>query len=139
VNPGEYFDGNASIFDYTGDGKVYKAISEKAEVKPTTHDKYNKIENDPFNKPVMDDSNKQLRRLQLDGKMEILLPDDTALDAYILRYVRRPRRISLSSSVDCELAEHTHQEIIDMAVSSTLESIESPRYRSYLNELGKLE
>lgn len=139
VNSGEYFYGAADIFTYSGTGKVYEAVLERAEVKPTTHDKYNKIENDPFNKPVVDDSNKQLRRLQLGGRMEILLPDDTTLDTYILRYIRRPRRISLSSSIDCELAEHTHQEIVDMAVSSTLESIESPRYRSHLNELGKLE
>lgn len=139
VNPGEYFDGNAGVTTYTGNGIVVVGVLERAEVKPTTHDKYNKIENDPFNKPVVDDSNKQLRRLQLGGRMEILLPDATALDTYILRYIRRPRRISLSSSIDCELAEHTHQEIVDMAVSSTLESIESPRYRSHLNELGKLE
>ena len=139
VTPGEYFDGNANVFDYTGTGKVYEAVSEVAEVKPTTHDKYNKIKNDPFNKPVVDNEDKQLRRLQFAGQMEILLPDDVALDSYTLRYIRKPRRISLSSLVDCELAEHTHQEIIDMAVSSTLESIESPRYRSNLNELGKLE
>lgn len=136
---GEYFSGVADITTYTGSGKIYKAVLERVDVKPTTHDKYNKIKSDPFNKPVVDDSNKQVRRLQLDGKMEILLPDDVTLSTYILRYIRRPQRISLSSSIDCELADHTHQEIIDMAVSSTLESIESPRYRSYLNELGKLE
>ena len=138
-NPGEFFIGVTGVTTYTGNGTVFQAERNTVNVKPMQHDDYNKIKNDPFNKPVVDNENKQLRRLQLGSRMEILLPEGAILETYILRYIRKPRRISLSSSIDCELAEHTHQEIVDMAVSSTLESIESPRYRSNLNELGKLE
>jgi hypothetical protein len=47
-----------------------------------------------------------------------------------LDYIRKPEKIDLSSSQDCELAEHTHHEIVDMTVKHILEVIESPRYQS---------
>lgn len=47
-----------------------------------------------------------------------------------LDYIRKPEKIDLSSSQDCELAEHTHHEIVDMTVKHILEIIESPRYQS---------
>ena len=47
-----------------------------------------------------------------------------------LDYIRKPEEISLSSNQDCELAEHTHHEIVDMTVKHILEVIESPRYQS---------
>lgn len=45
-------------------------------------------------------------------------------------YLRQPVDITLSTSVDCELAEHTHHEIVDLAVKSIIEAIESPRYQT---------
>jgi len=47
-----------------------------------------------------------------------------------LDYIRKPEEISLSSNQDCELAEHTHHEIVDMTVKHILEVIESPRYQT---------
>ncbi len=47
-----------------------------------------------------------------------------------LDYLRQPVDINLSTSVDCELAEHTHHEIVDLAVKSIIEAIESPRYQT---------
>lgn len=44
-------------------------------------------------------------------------------------YIRKPEKIGLSSSQDCELAEHTHHEIVDMSIKHILEVIESPRYQ----------
>ena len=45
-------------------------------------------------------------------------------------YIRIPENMSLSSLQDCELATHTHQEIVDIAVKNVLEAIESPRYQT---------
>ena len=47
-----------------------------------------------------------------------------------LDYLRLPVDINLSTSVDCELAEHTHHEIVDLTVKSIIEAIESPRYQT---------
>jgi hypothetical protein len=37
------------------------------------------------------------------------------------------------------LPEHTHQEIVDMAISSILEGISDPRYKTQQLELSKNE
>jgi len=47
-----------------------------------------------------------------------------------LDYLREPVDITLATSVNCELAEHTHHEIVDLAVKSIIEAIESPRYQT---------
>lgn len=130
-----------TVATYTGTGLVYKAKRDRVNVQPMQHDDYNMIIEDPFNKPRLDYKGKSLlRRLEFQSKIEVLFPHtDLIFNSYIVRYIRKPQRISLSSLTDCELADHTHQEIVDMAVSSMLENIESDRYQSNLNELSKLE
>lgn len=56
-----------------------------------------------------------------------------------LDYIRKPKDVDLSLSQDCELAEHTHQEIVDIAVKNILEAIESPRYQTNSAEQLKSE
>tara|TARA_R110002074_G_scaffold79006_1_gene178440 strand:+ start:335 stop:1075 length:741 start_codon:yes stop_codon:yes gene_type:complete len=61
-----------------------------------------------------------------------------------LTYIKNPVKVSLSlddvnASVDCELAKHTHQEIVDMTINSILEGISDPRYKTQQIELGKNE
>ncbi len=130
-----------TVTTYTGSGNVYKAKRDRVSVKPMQHDDYNMIIEDPFNKPMLDYKGKSLlRRLEFQSKIEVIFPhSDLIFNSYIVRYIRKPRRISLSSLTDCELADHTHQEIVEMAVSSMLENVESDRYQSNLNELNKLE
>lgn len=47
-----------------------------------------------------------------------------------LTYIRHPKKLNRIDGVGCELPEHTHQEIVEMAVKSILETIESPRYQT---------
>lgn len=54
-------------------------------------------------------------------------------------YIRTPVRINLSSAVNCELAEHTHAEIVDLAVKNMIEAIESARYQTNTIEENKSE
>lgn len=51
-------------------------------------------------------------------------------------YIKIPRKIDISSpnTTTCELPEHTHNEIVDMAVQDILEKLESPRYKTIINE-----
>jgi hypothetical protein len=49
-------------------------------------------------------------------------------------YIRIPAEIDLPLGQDCELADHTHQEIVDIAVKNILEAIESPRYQTNSGE-----
>jgi hypothetical protein len=147
--PGSQFTGTTTVINnqvvtvdtYTGTGRVYEAVRERIEVKPMQTDDYNKLIKDPFNRPRVNASGyNQLRRLEFQSKIEVILPEDELIfNTYIIRYIRKPLRISLSLPTDCELADHTHQEIVEMAASSMLENIGSSRYATNLNEITKLE
>jgi len=54
-------------------------------------------------------------------------------------YIRTPRKLSLALEVSCELAPHTHLEIVKMAVNSILESLQSPRVQTNEMKIQKLE
>ena len=44
-----------------------------------------------------------------------------------------------SPNADCDLPDHTHEEIVKMGVSSILEGISDPRYKSHQQEVDKME
>ncbi len=78
-------------------------------------------------------------KAQLNSPLCTISEDDVSVyqdaESYILEgitadYIRIPQNIDLSFGQDCELAEHTHQEIVDIAVKNILEAIESPRYQT---------
>jgi hypothetical protein len=90
-------------------------------------DELYKMQANPFAKgkavsPVASIAKDQVRIFQ-DGERFIL--KGSRLD-----YIRQPEKISLSLNESCELAEHTHQEIVDQAVQYILELIESPRFQT---------
>ncbi len=106
-------------------------------VKPITHDRYNKIVDDPFNKP----HEKSVYRLDFGGSdelsVELIGSGDYVLGNYILRYLKQP--LDIDSDNDCELPHHTHREIVRMAVVEALEGTEHPRYQSSKIELNEIE
>jgi len=120
---------------------------ERSGVTPITHDRYNKIIDDPFNKP----SGKTFYRLDYGDNgdvgfglnavnkliVEVLSTPEYHIITYILRYIKQP--IDISSKNNCILPPHTHREIVRMAVLEALESIESPRYQSSKIELNEIE
>ena len=56
-----------------------------------------------------------------------------------LKYLRKPAEVNVELGVGCELAEHTHHEIVEMTVKSILESFESPRYQTQSGEVLESE
>lgn len=61
------------------------------------------------------------------------------LEGIEVDYIRTPQEINLQLNQTSELAEHTHQEIVDLTVTLLLESIESQRYQTSANELLNTE
>jgi hypothetical protein len=51
-----------------------------------------------------------------------------------ITYLRKPQPINLSLGYNCELPDHTHEEVIAMAASSILEESSDPRYKTQLGE-----
>lgn len=122
---------NISTFDATGTNR-------RVSVKPITHDRYNKIINDPFNKPDKD----TVYRLGFGGSgsgnyVELICGNNQVIQTYYLRYLKNP--LQIGSDQVCVLPEHAHREIIRMAVVDALETVEQPRYQSSKIELNELE
>ena len=90
---------------------------------------------DPFNTTKHTSPLYTVRQDQID----FYTNDIFIIDSVKLTYLRNPREISLSLGISCELPDHTHREIVDMAVSSILESFADPRYRSHEVEANKNE
>lgn len=110
-------------------------VTNRVKVIPITHDEYNRIIKDPFNKP--DEEN--VLRLANEGQFELLGSSSFQIVTYYLRYLRSPARIDLVNLVDCELPEHTHQEVVDLACGIALEGIESRRFQTNTIETQKQE
>lgn len=108
-----------------------------AKVIPVTHDRYNRIIEDPFNKPYED----QIIRMGYEGNtLELITDGNTTVNTYYLRYIKTPPKVQYGSTystpttdVDCILADSCHFEIIDIAVDLALENVNSNRLATFDN------
>lgn len=100
-----------------------------AEVRPIQHNEVDKVLKDAFKAPDYD----KVLRLMEDGRVEIITSSVCTPTVYRLRYIKKPNRISITSNptVDCELSEHIHQEIVDEAIKIALEGIEAKRNQTF--------
>jgi len=94
-----------------------------------------KLLDDPFNTTKHTSPLTTIRGEYID----IYTSDIFIIDKVKITYIRKPKQISLSLGISCELPEHTHQEIVDRTVSSILEGISDPRYQVHQTEVGKNE
>jgi|ERR1035437_2345377 hypothetical protein len=121
---------DANVIDCNGN-----SVKQRIPVKPITHDTYSRMILDPFNKP----SDTELLRLDVAGQAEIITAPNVTVNNLLMTYVRRPVRIDVVLPQDCELPEHTHQEVVNTAVGIALEGIESRRTQSQAIETTKQE
>lgn len=117
-----------------------QTVSTRVEVVTTTHDRWNKIKNDPFNKP---NEKRALKLYYSNDQVEIILGGSPVVSTdpitYHLRYLSRPVPVSYSNGTDCVLSDHLHREIVDYAVNLALENIESQRFKTQIVELNRNE
>jgi hypothetical protein len=69
------------------------------------------------------------------SQIEIYTDNTFVVDTVSIRYIKKPEEIT--SGWGCQLAEHTHMEIVNMAVDLLLESMSDPRYKSHQMETLK--
>lgn len=94
------------------------------------HDDLYMLLNNPFNK-TKDGYPKYTIQ---ENFIDVHTDDSFVVNDVKIKYIRRPSRIDKFQGVGCELPEHTHQEIVEMAIKSILEGIQDPRYTSQNNE-----
>jgi hypothetical protein len=104
-----------------------------------TVDTYRSHIDDPYSEHILHYEEAKPLRLVYQDKVELITDGNYTISHYYIRYLRKPTEVDIATDVDCDLPEHTHDEIISLAVSMALENIEQPRYQSQMNELNKVE
>jgi len=90
---------------------------------------------DPFNRPTYDKV-----KYTIQENFIYIYTDNTFItNLGHIKYIRYPKRMNTAEGTGCELPEHTHQEIVEMAVKGILESIQDPRYQSQSREVLESE
>lgn len=112
----------------------------RQEVKPITHDTYNKVIRNPFKKPY----GGKIARLDWNGTLNIggtvgkaheLIGDtNTTINTYHLRYIKTPAPINITTPGNCELNEITHRWIVDEAVAIATGVTNPEQYQIKLKE-----
>ncbi len=73
----------------------------------------------------------RLFRNETGSSVVVLITDGNYfITRYYLTYLREPEIVDFSASEDCDLPEHTHDEIIDLAALMLIENIESNRIQT---------
>jgi hypothetical protein len=104
-----------------------------------TIDEYRSKIDDPYSEHILHYNTAKPLRIFNNNSVELISDGTYTVSAYYLTYLRKPAEVSLSGAVDCDLPEHTHDEIVKLAASMALENIEQPRYQTHMNEVITME
>ncbi|MHA1198095.1 MAG: hypothetical protein ACTSQF_01875 [Candidatus Heimdallarchaeaceae archaeon] len=113
--------------------------TERQGVTEATVNNYRAKIDDPYSEHHLHYENAKPIRLVYQETVELITDGDYDVTSYYLRYLRKPVEVSLSGTIDCDLSEHIHDEIVIMAASIALENIEQPRYQTHMNEVSTME
>lgn len=90
---------------------------------------------DPFNRPE-----KFYVNVVFSGNYIVVLREETTSTNNVrINYLRQPLDVNISTNQTIELPEHTHDEIISLAVQKALEIAESQRVATHPSEVAKIE
>ena len=117
------------------------AVETKVGVIESTLDEYRFRVDDPFSEHILHYGSAKPIRLFHGNSVELISDGNYTVDDYHLTYLRKPVDVDISAEtpVDCDLPEHTHDEIVKLAVNMMLENIEQPRYQTHMNEVNTME
>jgi len=99
------------------------------------HDDLYAMFSDPFNTTSYDKIKYTIQENFID-----VHSDETFFTTFVdVKYIRHPKFMNKGLGIGCELPEHTHQEIVELAIQSILEAISDPRYNSQSREVLESE
>ena len=89
------------------------------------HDDIFKLLSDPFNTTKFTSPLYTIAG----NNIELYSSDIFVIDEVKILYIKKPAKVSLSLQTNSDLPMHTHQEVVDMTVSTILGNIGDPRYQ----------
>ena len=109
--------------------------NQRAKMSYAQHDDILSLLGDPFNTSTYDSIKYTMEENFID-----VYSDNSFFTTFVnIKYIRQPKLMSNALGIGCELAPHTHQEIVEMTVQSILEAISDPRYNSQSREVLESE
>jgi len=107
-------------------------------VPPVQHDDFAETQRDPFNKA--EDLYPQYLQNVQGGNKTIQVYSDNTPEELRMVYLKRPAVVNITTPVNCDLPEHTHEEIVNIAIRMMLATIEGfDGYQVQLNEINNQE
>lgn len=94
---------------------------------------------DPFSEHILYMDWARPIKFVRDNDIIVVTDGNYSVTSLYLSYIKRPVTVSYTSSISCDLPDHTHSEIVKITVSKMLENIESQRYIPYNTEVLKME
>lgn len=138
---GTFFDLPSNYWFTVGEeaGISVSGTTSRVPVIQCTLDEYPRKVNDPFSEHILHYQSAKPLRIFYRDSVE-LIPDGTySIVYYYLTYIKKPTEVSITTSTDCDLPEHTHDEIVKGAANMALENIEQPRYKTHSAEVATME
>ena len=127
--PGEYIFNNYNFKTLPASAtRIPTSTTSTKQVHPCKfiqHDDIFKLLSDPFN------TTKFTAPLYTiaGNNIELYSSDIFVIDEVKILYIKKPAKVSLSLQTSSDLPMHTHQEVVDMTVSTILGNIGDPRYQ----------
>lgn len=95
--------------------------SRRVKSKQVTHDQLEEWLDDPFHKPNLDEV-----LILFEGTTIFLITDGTyTVTDFTITYLKYPDVVDILAPTDCNLPDHTHQEIVDIAVKLAVAAVEN--------------
>jgi hypothetical protein len=107
--------------------------SQYVSVELVQQDDLEEIMIDPFNKPYINGAVGYFE----DNDIYVVTDGSYTITNFKLTFLKRPRLIA--AGIDCELRDHTHKEIVQIAVLIALENIEAARQQTQAQQLNTIE
>ncbi len=136
---GDYFIATATTYTGNPTGQVYLCAVKRQGITETTADTYTFHIDNPYSEYNFENYTARPLRLFKQGLVELVTDGNYGVTIYYIRYLYQPVEVDYSTPTNCDLPEHTHDEIVKLAADMLLENTGDPRYRSHLNETLKTE
>ena len=118
---------------------IVDAVETRVGVVESTIDEYRSMLDNPFSEHILHYQTAKPIRIFSGNTVELISDSNYTIDDYHLTYLKSPDTVVYSTGTDCDLPEHTHDEVVKLAASMMLENIEQPRYQTHMNEVGTME
>lgn len=113
------------------------ALTVDSPVKMVTHDEsgFDSDSSNPFKRPA----NKYVNGIMHDNFLVILHGPNVSTTEVQIAYIQEPTPVNLATNTTIPLADHTHEEIVELTVARMLEIAESRRVQTHPMQENKIE